>query len=455
MTKLKFSLSRLVPEISRCTKFVFYAVALVGLCGGVFIAFMSYLTVKPLKSRAPLEGTFETNVSLMVEALSVDPISRTITMDWYPMFTALNCTNDPPELDIFLTQSLLDPSSPSWTAQAPFLPLYTMNGTEICLDLAETPYPSFRTVTKLLSSSYQTPVLPVSAQSTLQNYPFDEYIAPFTFSTRNTFTGVINAPNITTSFGVAVNFEISLPTAFVYEKSVNRLHVSRLEIAFRIKRSKATKIFVVMVAITNWLTAAVFLIMSSATLVYSAHEIYAEMFVLPLGAVFAFTSIRANFPGAPSGFGTTLDTYSTLPVLVIMSFCSSSLILLILYRRIQRQNVEGRAHKGLKDHHLDNLHNCCHTSRRTLNEIQHGSGYGSTLGPRVRGARGQNLGSSLGMAAGVEVFFGHGKDGRKEFVRTKEGSKDGESSNKGTDTMDEDEVETCGDVGEVGISGLP
>ena len=51
------------------------------------------------------------------------------------------------------------------------------------------------------------------------------------------------------------------------------------------------------------LTAAVFLIISAATLVYRPHEIYSEMFVVPVSALFAFTSVRANFPGAPAGFG--------------------------------------------------------------------------------------------------------------------------------------------------------
>lgn len=52
------------------------------------------------------------------------------------------------------------------------------------------------------------------------------------------------------------------------------------------------------------LTATAFLTICAATLVYRPHKIYAEMFVVPVGAVFAFTSIRANLPGAPVGFGT-------------------------------------------------------------------------------------------------------------------------------------------------------
>lgn len=51
------------------------------------------------------------------------------------------------------------------------------------------------------------------------------------------------------------------------------------------------------------LTAMAFLTICTATLVYRPHEIYSEMFVVPVGALFAFTSIRANLPGAPTGFG--------------------------------------------------------------------------------------------------------------------------------------------------------
>jgi hypothetical protein len=152
---------------------------------------------------------------------------------------------------------------------------------------------------------------------------------------RNAETGVISAPNITNSFGISVNFQISLRKCSFMTSQINNLpKQTGLQIAFRVERSKATKAFVVMVAITNWLTAAAFLIMCAASLVYHPHKIYSEMFVVPVGAVFAFTSIRANFPGAPDGFGTKLDMYSTLPFLVIMSFCSFTLLLLILYRRI-------------------------------------------------------------------------------------------------------------------------
>jgi hypothetical protein len=96
--------------------------------------------------------------------------------------------------------------------------------------------------------------------------------------------------------------------------------------------------------------------------VYQSAEIYGEMFAVPVTTLFAFSSLRANFPGAPAGFGkgwsmliygilmmklnrsdywsvllfrntdTNLltkfdvmsDAYTILPVLIIMSLCVSN-----------------------------------------------------------------------------------------------------------------------------------
>jgi hypothetical protein len=59
-------------------------------------------------------------------------------------------------------------------------------------------------------------------------------------------------------------------------------------------------------AIVPGLVAIAFLLVSAATMVYHSHQIYAEMFVIPLGALFSLISVRVNLPGAPLGFGATL-----------------------------------------------------------------------------------------------------------------------------------------------------
>jgi len=96
-------------------KFYFYWVALVASCLIIFFISASQLTVKPLQFEAPvstLDDVFLpdvcppnafrsyhhsrhiSQVSLTAEAVSVDPISRTIVMNWYPELTNTNCTSN-------------------------------------------------------------------------------------------------------------------------------------------------------------------------------------------------------------------------------------------------------------------------------------------------------------------------------------------------------------------------
>ncbi|KDR69106.1 hypothetical protein GALMADRAFT_934530 [Galerina marginata CBS 339.88] len=156
---------------------------------------------------------------------------------------------------------------------------------------------------------------PGTDHSALQNYPFDVYYAPLYLYGLDPDTGDYTSLNITKSFGGVVNFQISLRTSGTAEQW--------LYFNLKIERSQATQMFVVVVGITNWLMASTFLTICCATLIYRSHKIYSEMFVVPVGAVFAFTTIRTGFPGAPSGFGATIDLFTILPVLVIMSLCVS------------------------------------------------------------------------------------------------------------------------------------
>jgi len=57
------------------------------------------------------------------------------------------------------------------------------------------------------------------------------------------------------------------------------------------------------IASRSTLIAVAFLIVCVLSLVYPSHEIYSEIFVVPVGSVFAFPAIRQGFPGSPTGFG--------------------------------------------------------------------------------------------------------------------------------------------------------
>ena len=94
-----------------------------------------------------------------------------------------------------------------------------------------------------------------------------------------------------------------------------------LVLNFIIRRSKALQVYVVGAAITlcktisklhpapvlahncPGLATTAFLIIVAATLVYSWNRVCLAMLIVPVGALFAFSSIRAHLPGALDGFG--------------------------------------------------------------------------------------------------------------------------------------------------------
>jgi len=90
-------------------------------------------------------------------------------------------------------------------------------------------------------------------------------------------------------------------------------------------------------------------------------KIVKDLFVLPLGALFAFTSVRSNLPGAPSGFGAYIDFIGILPNLVLITLCTFVLFFAVLIRRIL-------GHDGvyLDANELDGIATDAHIIRRKI-----------------------------------------------------------------------------------------
>jgi len=128
-----------------------------------------------------------------------------------------------------------------------------------------------------------------------------------------------------------------------------------------------SQLIAILTVLYQGLTAIVFLTICAANIVYPSPEIYSEMFVVPIGALFAFSSVRANLPGAPAGFGEfctdfiksvlelitiigatigdssaiedihsltikqSSDMFTIVPVLIIMSICVSLISQCVIY----------------------------------------------------------------------------------------------------------------------------
>ncbi|KJA21289.1 hypothetical protein HYPSUDRAFT_739272 [Hypholoma sublateritium FD-334 SS-4] len=314
------------PPTLQKLKLIFLSAFLIVGSTTIFSMAATHLAIKPLNFIAPNAQLIRAQIVVTTELLSVDATARTMEMDWYPALgTGCNPDHD------FVADLYFNPTPP-------FTPVYQLNTSILCAEVPVIITPVFRTVTQLLG----TVADPASAMthSSLQEYPFDVYTARISIYALDHDTGEFISLNITHSYGIAVNFEVTLHRTIILN-GPNTDNASPLQIDLQVTRSKASKMFVVLVAVSNWLVTAAFLVISAAAMVYPNPHYYNEMFVLPVGVLFAFTSIRTNLPGAPAGFGARIDLFSILPVLVIVTLCSFFLLLIVLHHRLfEREKVK-------------------------------------------------------------------------------------------------------------------
>ena len=71
-------------------------------------------------------------------------------------------------------------------------------------------------------------------------------------------------------------------------------------------------ILIALSVLPSGLVSVVFLWITMASIIWP-EQIVKELFVIPITALFAFTSVRANLPGAPAGFG---EFYPAIPSFV-------------------------------------------------------------------------------------------------------------------------------------------
>ncbi|KAJ7849750.1 hypothetical protein B0H13DRAFT_1906072 [Mycena leptocephala] len=276
----------------------------------------------------------------------VDATSRRATIDWFPL--AMDCSESSTEMivNIFIDPNLLAPDSNSGTdvpgSTAPTsIPIFQFNITEECASTKYGSYPIFRTVFKLTGIGGSGHL---SARTgTLQAYPYDEYFFQISMfaqmASTNDSVGII----LGGSFGIPTNFDVIL------NKDNSRNDDRGLSLNFTVSRSTAVIGLVITIVVANWLVTIAFLAITVAAFM-GDDKIVAEMFVLPVGTLFAFTAVRANFPGAPEGFGAVIDYYGILPNLGLITLITAVLLSRVLYKRIEssegKKNLSKDAESG-------------------------------------------------------------------------------------------------------------
>ncbi|KAJ7938645.1 hypothetical protein B0H13DRAFT_2301691 [Mycena leptocephala] len=283
----------------------------------------TFLVLSDVNDRIPFTGpTPAQGISMIAEFLAIDSDARTLTMDWYPV--AFNCSLPEVVVNIFVDPNLLDGSTDDSSASTDpsSSPVFQLNSTEGCHPTLQDSFATFQTVLKLTGRSSDSS----SKSRSLQAYPFDKYFAKISMFATLASTNASFPIFIERSFGIPINFDVQVDAAQSSSSEEGFL------LSFNISRSGAVRALVLVISIANWLVTIAFVFITVAPFFFDT-EIVAEMFVLPIAALFSFTSVRSNLPGAPVGFGTTADYYGILPCLAWITVFTAILLGTVLYQR--------------------------------------------------------------------------------------------------------------------------
>ncbi|KAJ7148490.1 hypothetical protein C8R43DRAFT_1009152 [Mycena crocata] len=319
-------LTSFLASLSPIARHVIICVAVAALVLGVSFGITKHLILTDVDDRVPLENGPTEQISLVANFLDVDATMRTVTVDWFPL-TAL-CLSPELVVNIFADPNLMVASSDKddgpGNTDPPTEAVFQFNTTAGCHPTNRNSFAAFRTVFKLagLGSAGRTNT------RSLQAYPYDVYLFQISMFAQLASTNASVGIVLEQSFGIPINFDIIL------DKSTSTNTDEGMLLNFTVSRSKAVVSLVILIVVANWLVTIAFLWITVAAFIWN-EDIVAEMFVLPIGALFAFTSVRSNLPGAPAGFGAVVDYYGILPNLGLMTLFSAILLFGVLYRRIE------------------------------------------------------------------------------------------------------------------------
>ncbi|KAJ7111751.1 hypothetical protein C8R44DRAFT_932979 [Mycena epipterygia] len=283
-----------------------------------------HLILGDVNDSVPLTGSTEHQISLTGNYLDIDAIARTATVDWFP--SAVGCPSPELVVNIFVDPNLFAAAVDGMASDSPpSEPVFQLNTTKACNPTNHDSFPVFRTVFKLagLGSSGRLN----SRTGSLQAYPYDTYFFQISMFAQMASTNASVGFVLGKSFGIPINFDVVLDTA------ESRNNDQGILLNFTISRSTAVIGLVITIVVANWLVTIAFLWITVAAFMWE-QNIVAEMFVLPIATLFAFTSVRSNLPGAPAGFGAVIDYYGILPNLGLITLFTAVLLFGVLYRRI-------------------------------------------------------------------------------------------------------------------------
>ncbi|KAG8952139.1 hypothetical protein FRC04_005139 [Tulasnella sp. 424] len=180
-----------------------------------------------------------------------------------------------------------------------------------------------------LQTSHQFSIRPAAYnwRANSQAYPFDSYTVLTTFLALDPATGNSRKILGVSLTGTVPNFQIDMNSrpvsnpAYPYEWRMITVKISRAQIVMA---------YAFLIWAINWLmTGVVMWITISA--VQGRRRIPADLFGIPITALFALPTVRSIMPGAPF-FGCILDYGGIILNLLVLTICSVSLLISVIAR---------------------------------------------------------------------------------------------------------------------------
>ncbi|EMD37348.1 hypothetical protein CERSUDRAFT_114025 [Gelatoporia subvermispora B] len=286
-----------------------------------------------LVSYAALHNYTNFWLTLNATLVNIDPSMQVMTLDWQidgvsKLHGLVDCVEDPscPDVNLYFDQNLLATTSfPASNIIGP-RPVFTLNGTNwLSLNKSTDERPN--------TARFRTDVLIFNAgpERTVQSYPFDKYnakLAMFAMTIPDNQTvGIF----VGSTSGIAVGYNAELTDSGVTPD--NMTYIKDIEIT----RGLVIRIYAIFIVIAIWMVTLTFVVAGVAVVVLGK-GIRAEVLVLPIATLFAFTQLRGTLPGAPTGFGADIDFVGILPCLALLTLCSVFMTAIFLFRNPEQNS---------------------------------------------------------------------------------------------------------------------
>ncbi|PCH44536.1 hypothetical protein WOLCODRAFT_145036 [Wolfiporia cocos MD-104 SS10] len=234
-----------------------------------------------------------TAVRLRTNLVAIDSEAQTMTLDWWVDY---RCPyQDCLDVDVYIDRNYLrskDESSDNSSTHIPD-PIFVINGTEYLYQTRHSDYrygsAQFRTIWAITNV--------YAGGRSAQAYPFDKYFATLICWAETSPGAESVKVGIVYTGGIVVGYNVILEDRMSGDAPGGTLLKNMV-----VTRGLVIRLYTVIIVLAIWLITLVLLFGCITTVIFGK-GVKPDLLVLPVTALFSFTSLRATFPGAPDTFG--------------------------------------------------------------------------------------------------------------------------------------------------------